>query len=582
MSTGQLEIFAILLGAMALFLWGRWRYDVVAMSALIVAVLLGIVPAASAFEGFGSPAVVTVAMVLVISRALRISGVVDFIADLMTRRAKTPQTQILTLSGTGGVLSAFMNNVGALALMMPLALRSVDRPSRVLMPLSFGSILGGLVTLIGTPPNIIVANFRGRLVDEPFRMFDYAAVGLPTAAIGLMFVVFLGWRLIPKDRKGRKSADELFEISAYIAEARVTEGSELVGKRLRAVEDLAKGEVLAVGLIRNGKRRLAKLRREPLEAGDVLLLRADPAELDRLVDRANLEMAGEKPSEEELRSDEIGLIEAVIPPGSRIEGRTPDALAFRRRYGARLVALARQGGAITRRIGGTRLRAGDVLLLQGPSETLAETVAELGCLPLAERGLSLGRPQRMFLPLAIFGAAIAVAALGLLPVQIAFALVVGLLILLGLIGLREAYESIDWPVIVLLGAMIPLGEALQTTGGTDLIADAIGGLGAQVPALVIVAVLLIVTMTLSDLMNNAATAVVMAPIAFGIATRMELNHDPFLMAVAIGASSAFLTPIGHQNNVLVMGPGGYRFGDYWRVGLPLEVLIVAVSVPLIA
>ena len=582
MTADQVSVFAILGLALVFFLWGRWRYDVVAFTALIAGVLVGIVPTQTAFIGFGHPAVITVAAVLVISRALQISGAINTLADLICRAAKTQTTQMGTLSGVGAALSAFMNNVGALALLMPLALRLSEKPSAVLMPLSFATILGGLVTLIGTPPNIIIANMRVDAGDAPFTMFDFAPVGLPVALVGLGFVLVFGWRLIPKDRTARRSATEIFEVDTYIIEARVTESSELIGKPVSEVEKLGEERSIVVGLLRNDRRQLTRVGREPLQENDILMIRADPSTVDDLIKKAGLELSSDThPSEEKLRSEEIGLIEAVVPPGARIEGRNAHELQLRRHFGVALIALARQGHAVRERLNTVRFAAGDVLLLQGEEESLADAVADLGCLPLAQRGLSLGRSGKAWIPAGVFALAIAVTAVGVLPVHISFAAAVIALVLFQRITMREVYAAIDWPVIILLGAMIPLGSALQSTGGTTLIAGAIVGLSGAFPVWVLLTLVMVATMTLSDLMNNAATAIVMAPIGIAIAQQLGVNSDPFLMATAIGASCAFLTPIGHQNNVLVMGPGGYKFGDYWRMGLPLEILIVIVSVPLI-
>jgi di/tricarboxylate transporter len=582
MTTDQIIIFAILGLALVFFMWGRWRYDVVAFTALIVAVIAGVVPTDAAFRGFGHPAVITVAAVLVISRALQVSGVINMVADAVVRWAKGQGTQMAALSGIGAVLSAFMNNVGALALLLPLGLRLAEKPSAVLMPLSFATILGGLVTLIGTPPNIIVATFRADVADAPFALFDFAFVGVPIAVIGLAFVLLVGWRLIPKDRSGRRSAEEMFELDSYVVEARVNEDSEYVGKRIVELEHLDEDRTLVVGLVRDETRRLMRITHEYLRAGDILLLRVDPATIDELVRDAGLTLTGaEKLHDEDIRSDEIGIVEAVVRPGARVEGHSARSLHMRRRFGVALLALAREGSPVRERLAGVRLRAGDVMLLQGDAGEVSDAVSNMGCLPLAERRLAIGRPVGVFVPLLIFAASVVATAAGWAPVHISFAAAVVALILLNRMSAREAYEIIEWPVIVLLGAMIPVGDALQSTGGTQLIADSIVDLSGAIPVWAILAIVLVVTMTLSDLMNNAATAIVMAPISVAIAQRLGLSPDPFLMAVAIGASCAFLTPIGHQNNVLVMGPGGYRFGDYWRMGLPLEIIIVAVSIPLI-
>jgi len=578
----QAIIFSILGLSMLFFLLGKWRYDVVAFTAFLSAVVAGVIPSENAFNGFSHPAVVTVAAVLIISKTLQTSGVIDNIAIALFRKSYSQSIQRGVLSGLGATLSAFMNNIGALALLMPVALRISKKPGALLMPLSFGSILGGLVTLIGTPPNIIIANYRTNVTGEPFRLFDFAPVGAPVALIGLIYIVLIGWRFIPKNRKGRKSAIDLFDVENYVTEVRVPDDSNFIGKYISELENYSEERSIVVGLIRDKNRILNNLSRVALKANDRLLIRTDPAVFDKLINKKDIELANEnKLDDENLRSDEIGLIEVVIPPSSFIEGRSAQTLRLRQRYSVALIAMARQGQPVNERLGNVIFKAGDVLLLQGESELLTEITATLGCLPLAERGLSFGRPKKAWLPITLFASAILATAFNFVPIHISFSIVVVVLILLRTITPREAYDSVDWSVIILLGSMIPLGNALQLTGGTELIAQGISGIASTMPTFVIITLLLVVTMTLSDLMNNAATAIVMAPIGSAIAQQLEVNVDPFLMAIAIGASCAFLTPIGHQNNVLVMGPGGYKFGDYWRMGLPLEILVVIVSVPLI-
>ncbi len=587
MSSSQALLFALLAGAMGLFIWGRYRYDIVAFGALVIATLLGIVPAPEAFLGFGHPAVITVAAVLVISRALQNSGVVDMLAAKLEVATRDPLIHIGALTGLAAVLSAFMNNVGALALLMPVALQTAAAtgrsPALLLMPLSFGSILGGMMTLMGTPPNIIIASYRQELTGQSFGIFDFSPVGVILALGGVVFITFVGWRLIPKGRRGNKAGEDLFEITDYITELRVLEDSPVIGRGLRDLETLADDEVLGVGVLRGDNHIIAGARYARLRVGDIVIVESDPSALAKVVETAKLELVGKEAFKtEDLTSEEAGVVEAVISPASRLVKRTFAGLQLGQRFNMNLIAIARQGKPFKKRLDKVRLQQGDVLLLQGERESLTETIVDLGCLPLAERGLRIRTRPSPLIPVGIFATALIAAVTGLLPVFVAFSAAIVLLVLMQVVSVREVYASIDWPVIVLLGAMIPLGRALETTGGTDLIASGIvtvtGGLGP----LFIMALLLVVTMTLSDVMNNAATAVVMAPIAATLATQLGVNLDPFLMAVAIGASCAFLTPIGHQNNVLVMGPGGYQFGDYWRMGLPLEILIVAGSIPLIA
>jgi di/tricarboxylate transporter len=586
MSFEQGAVFLVLAATMVLFVWGRWRYDIVALVALLAAVYLGLVPPEAAFAGFGHPAVITVAAVLVISRALQVSGVVNHLARLLAPTRRSARHQIAASSSLAAVLSAFMNNVGALALMLPVTLRNAYRagrsPSQVLMPLSFATLLGGLITLIGTPPNIVIATFREEYVGTPFKMFDFAPVGFTVAAVGLLFITALGWRLIPRHRRGETDDRNLFHIEAYTTEAIVPEQSTLAGEQVRKVEQLCENEVTVMAIIRGNRRILAPSSLETLRPNDVLLLEGDPAALEPLFDGVKLEQTGQREiTAEQLRSEDVRLVEAVLMPNSPIEGQSMRGLRMHDRYGINLLAVARRGQAPRTRLGSIRFKTGDVLLLQGERNTLQQMLTALGCLPLAERGLRVPRRRRILLPVGIFGAAIAAAAYGLVPVQIAFVTAVAALIVTRTPSLREVYDAVEWPIILLLGALIPIGEALQTTGGTALIADAIVGLAGTVPTWTMLALLMVVSMLLSDLVHNTPTAVLMAPVAFGIAQRLGLPVDPFLMAVAVGSASPYLTPIGHQSNTLVMGPGGYRFGDYARMGVPLDLLIVATAVPMI-
>jgi di/tricarboxylate transporter len=583
----QAAIFTILAVSLVLFIWGRWRYDIVAFLALLMSVLAGVVPYGAAFDGLGHPATVTVAMVLIISRALSNSGAVDLISRHVTLNAKRLSFDVAALSGLGAGLSAIMNNVGALALLMPVAIRAANKakqsPAVILMPLSFGSILGGLVTMIGTPPNIIIATFREKSAGEPFGMFDFTPVGIVAALAGVIFISTIGWRLIPAKRRRRLSSREFFDLEDYVSEARVPEDSPAVGLTVHDIEEMAADTgALIVGVIRKGRRGFGVARLETIQAGDLLIIEAGPDDIDSFMTTLNLEVVGvEGPKTSLLSAENVILMEAVVPPRARIERSSVQSERLRTRYGVTLLAVSRQGRPIRERLMSLTIKAGDVLLLQGDADRLSEAIAKIGCLPLAERGLQIGKRNQAGLCAGIFAAAIIAAATGTLPFTIALALAALAMIMLRIVPPREIYESVDWPVILLLGAMIPVGEALETTGATQLIAGLILDYGAGLPPVYILAILMVVTMTLSDIMNNAATAVVMAPISVGIASQLGVNADPFLMTVAVAASCAFLTPIGHQNNMLIMGPGGYHFSDYWRMGLPLEILIIIITLPMI-
>ncbi len=581
-------VLVLLAGLLVLFVSGRWRYDVISFGGLIVAVLTGLVPVSEAFSGFGHPATVTVAVVLIVSRALSLSGAADYLAQRVVVAIGGMLSHIGILSGIAAVLSAFMNNVGALALLIPVTVHSAGRAkhpvSRILMPVSFASILGGLVTLIGTPPNIIVATFRGESTGVPFTMFDFTPVGGCVAVAGIAFITLVGWRLIPERAGEEGMVDGHFGIEEYLSELRVPRDSPSVGLSVAEIEDqfLEGTDVLIVGIVRRGKATSAINRRSVVKSSDVLLVEASPEDLDKFVQILKLKIMGanrEKPGMREMEN--MSLQEVVVTAGSRIEGRTVEMVRFRRTHNVNLLGVSRQGRPHRGRVKNLRFRVGDVLLLQGEVERLSELASRLGCLPLAERGLQFGRRGHAGVAAGLFALGVIAAALGVLPIAIALGVVALIMVTTGILPVREIYEGVDWPVIVLLGSLIPIGHAMESTGATTLIAVGLFDVLADLPAWAILLAVLVITMTLSDVLNNAATAVVMAPISVEIAYAMGANVDTFLMAVAVGASCAFLTPIGHQNNALIMGPGGYRFSDYWRMGLPLEVLIVAVSIPAI-
>lgn len=585
MTVDQISAFAILAGVLVFFIGGWLRYDFVAFGALFAAVVAGIVPSGEAFEGFGNPAVVTVALVLMISEGLRQSGVIDLIAEYAVPDTQSPTLLIAVLAGLAAALSGLMNNVGALALLMPVALQAARRskisPATLLMPLSFGSILGGMTTLIGTPPNILVSNFRAEGAGEPFGMFDYSWVGVPVAAAGVAFVALIGWRLIPVGQNSPASGDPEFDIQPYMTEVRLTEASSLVGTfMLEAMNALTDRDVSVAGLIRGENQIPYPGMTERARVDDILVVTGEADALEKTIADFKLELVGEKEIESgAIKSDRISLVEVVVTPGARIAGMTTKEIGLRNRYGLNLLAVSRQGKQTLTRMNQHRFRPGDVLLLQGDVDQIGDSLSRLGCLPLAKRSLGVGRHRRALFASTVFAAAIAAAAFKVVPITIAFGVAIAVMILGRIVSPTRAYSSIEWPILILLGCMIPVGEALDRTGAAALIAQGIVTLTSGFPTVVALVLVMVVTMTLSDIMNNAATAVVMAPISVQIAERLNSSPDAFLMAVAIGASCAFLTPIGHQNNTLVMGPGGYRFGDYWRMGLPLEILVVAVSVP---
>ena len=586
LSFDQVAILILLVCLFGLLAWGRFRYDIVAFAVLLAAIVAGLVPGEAAFLGFGHPATITVAFILILSRGLSVSGATDIIAKLIAPTTGAPSLHIASLAGVGAVLSAFMNNVGTLGLLMPVAIATGKRAKRaaamLLMPLSFGCILGGLITLVGTPPNIIIAAYRGEVTGTPFSMFDFTPVGIVVAAAGVAFVALVGWRLVPA-RRTTEGEPDFFEVDNYLTEARVPADSGAVGKNAREIEALSTDiDAQIVGLIRAERHLHAPRWMETVRADDILMIEASPDNLNQFVAALGLELIDSQGGRKIL--DEIEdsqLVETVVVPHSDLEGRTVAALGFARLQRINLLAVSRQGRPYRGRLRAFRFRAGDLLLLHGDVEVIAQFVSNHGCLPLRERDLSFGAPTRPLAAVGLFAGAIALAAFGVLSVTVSLGIAAAAMVITRILPVRELYDSVDWPVVVLLGALIPVGGALETTGTSTLIAGWVLTLTSGFPPEFVVVALLVLTMTVSDILNNAATAVVMAPIAYTIALQLGVNPDPFLMAVAIGASCAFLTPIGHQNNALIMGPGGYRFGDYWRMGLPLEALIVIVAVPMI-
>ncbi len=586
LTSDQTILFAIFAVVFALFLWGRWRYDLVAFAALLVGVVVGVVPTSEAFSGFGHPATIIVALVLVVSAGLVKSGAVHLITRTLVDAGRALALHIAIMGGIGAVLSAFMNNVAALALLMPVDLNTAAKakrsPGLTLMPLSFATILGGLATLIGTPPNIIIASVREQSLGAPFLMFDFAPVGVACAIAGLLFVAIVGWRLIPVSGSDEGAAAKLFELADYVAEMAVPEGSAIVGQKLRDLDDEAdKADVAVIGLIRAGRRLYGGARTATIQAGDALVVEAGPEAIDEFRTSLKLEFGDDETVKTSAAGEGQSLIEVVVPENARISGKTALAVGLLWRRGVTLLGISRQGRRITQRVRRTVVKPGDILLLLGPSERLDDVTGWLGCLPLAERGLQVTRDNKTWLAVGIFVAAIAASSFGLVYLPVALGCVVALYVLSDIVPLREVYDQIEWPVVVLLGSMIPLGAALDEAGGTALIAGGIVTATEGLPVWAVLAVLMAVTMTLSDVLNNTATTIVAAPIAIDIAGRLGVSADPFLMAVAVAASCAFLTPIGHKNNTLILGPGGYSFGDYWRMGLPLEVIILIVGVPAI-
>ena len=584
-SVEQTSLLVLVLAVLVFLLWGKVRYDIVAFSALIIGVTLNLIPQDIAFSGFGHPATIIIALVLIVSRGLSNSGVVELIVKYFFSKDRKIPIHIGIMSSIAAGLSALMNNVAALALLMPVdagaAKKSKRRLSLTLMPLSFATILGGMVTLIGTPPNIIIAIYRERTLRAPYNLFDFAPVGIVLTITGILFISLVGWRFLPKSGSRTDARTELQDMVGFVSEAKIPKESKFIGTSLAELSQLAEEhDISLLGVIRKGKRLPGSGRRELLYESDFIVMQGPASSTEAFVGAAHLEFIGVNDSIE-LLGENQAMAEVVVPVGSKIEGKTASNLQLSYRHGVNLLGVSRRGVRFRDRVRTVRIKAGDILLLIGPEDRLPEVVSQIGCLPLAERGLKLLQRRKWGIATISFLIGIVSTSIGIIDMTVALGLIALVYVVVGIVPVTELYESVEWPVIILVGSMIPIGIAMESSGITSLMAREIVISTKETPVFLILLIIMIVTMTLSDILNNVATVLIAAPIALEVAEGLNANPDTFLMAVAVSASCAFLSPIGHKNNTIIMGPGGYRFGDYWKMGLPLEVLVLAVGLPMI-
>ena len=568
---------------MAAFVWGRFRYDLVAALALLASLAVGVVPLDEAFTGFSDDIVIIVGSALLVSAGVARSGIMEFAIQRYAPNGSSVRAQLAMLVVLVAILSAFVKNIGALAIMIPIAFqfarRSNTSPSTFLMPMAFASLLGGLMTQIGTSPNIVVSRVREEITGTAFTMFDFTPVGLVLTATGCIFLILFYW-LVPQRTRRGGSLHEALDIKNYAAEAKVVQGSVVAGKTVADLLKIAGGDTVITSILRAGGVRISLLPDAKLNVGDVLLIEGDPEALDRLVAQAKLSLSDNREvAKSDSSSAEAVAIEAVIGENSSLIGRSAENLLLYDRFNVNLLAVSRKDERLDRKLGTVKLRLGDVVVLQGDQSALPEFLREFGLLPLAERPLLLGSARRGIVPLLILLAAMGTTAVGLVPVPVAFFAAAVMMVLFRVIPIREIYSSVDGPILVMLAALIPVSDSLRRTGATDVLASILAEFGATLPGYGALALILVAAMAVTPFLNNAATVLVMAPIAAGFAATLGYRPEAFLMAVAIGAGCDFLTPIGHQCNTLVMGPGGYRFSDYPRLGLPLSFLVLVVAVP---
>jgi di/tricarboxylate transporter len=594
MTLDQFLLFALLASILGLLLSGRLRYDFVAFGGLLLAVLLGLVPEEEAFSGFSSPAVIIVALVLIASKAFENSGALSWFVRRIGAEVRSVGVHITLTSGIGAALSAVINNVAALALLMPIdiaAARKAGRPPAItLMPLAFATILGGMITLIGTPPNIIASSIRAERLGQPYAIFDFAPVGLAVAIVGLAFIALVGWRLVPK-REDKTAM--LLNDASFKAEIVVPETASLIGRFVADLEEEAEAaDVILLGLLRGKQRVYATMRPIPVAPGDRLIIEGSTdgiaafmkaTGLEDRVDPSDVEPKvtddGEEPSKPERESPQI--VEAVVPFDSSLPGHSARSLDMRRRFGATLIGIARGDILSNRQIRDRAVEAGDVLLLAGRRVALSTTINQFNLIPISRVDIARPRTFQIALVVGLFVAALIAAGTGLLSFATGLAIAVAGYAAFGVVSARELYEQIDWSVIVMLACLLPIGSAFDSTGGTALIASGIAAINFGGSALTALIIVMVATMMLSDVLNNVATIVIMGPVGITLAETLGANPDAFLMSTAVAASCSFLTPIGHKNNTLIMGPASLRFGDYWRLGICLELIVLVVSIPIL-
>ena len=573
----QFAAFGLVVAMLLLFMWGKLRYDLVAMLILLAGATLGVVNPKHAFEGFSNPVIIIIASVLIVSKAISASGVLNGMMTTLLSRVSSTSGQVGMLTAFVTFLSAFIKNVGTLGIFMPVAMDTARRagrsPSIYLMPLAFGSLIGGTITKIGTSPNLLISEVRVQNgASEPFALFDFLYVGLPLSCAAILFLM-IGWRLVPQRISAAKPGGE--NTAHYTTELKILEDSPLIGKDVSEVEALAEGDLIVTSIIRDNGHEYFPSRSWMLYKNDVIVVRADPKAAAKIVDKGKLQIVGaDELDAPEGGHPELEIVEAVVIEDSPLVGNSPSAMRLRRRYDVNLLAISRSGTQIATRIGSHLFRPGDVIVFQGWSERLPAALQELGCLPLADRGLSgLGRQRQGLVSLAILAIAMVLISTKIVPVDVGFFGAAVLILLFRQLSLKEAYEAIEWPVIVMLGCLIPVGEGLKETGATDVVAQVLSTWATNMPGIYALGMMLVASMVLTPFLHHAAAVLVLGPVAAVLAKNLGYNVDPFLMAVALGCACDFLTPIGHQNNLLVMGPGGYRFFDYWRLGLPLSIII---------
>jgi len=577
----QQLIFLVAIGfAFTFWIKGGIRYDLVALIALSIITVGGVIPFESAFLGFSHPAVIIIASVLVMSKGIINTGFIDWLLVKLPIRNRGIGVQISILCTITALISAFVYDIGALAMMMPLAITFANKknisPSVYLLPIAFSAHLGGFLTLIGNAPNLIVSSFRAD-ISAPFQMFDFSHAGIWVFLAVILFISLVGWRIAPK-REKKLGKEEISERFKYASKYFVPKDSSIVGKSVEEFKKSIKEDFMVCFIFR-GKEKITDISEDTkIEKGDFLILRSSLnslKQINNLTDLNLVTIGGDFKKEIDERSYEA---EAGINQYSVLKGMTLEQANIESLYEMEVEAISRKKGKIKEDFSKMSLEEGDILLLRGKEDSINQFIMDFDLLPLAERDIHLEPSAKMTTSLGIFSLSVVMATLNILPAHVSFFIGAVLMVLVGVTSLKETYKRIDWPIIITLGSLIPFGEAMVVSGAAETISSSLLSFTSFASPLVMLGIVLAVSIILSDFVNTIGVAVLMAPIAILLANGLGVSVDPFLMAVAMGGACAFLTPVGHQVNLLVMRPGGFKFTDYWKVGLWLDLIVFIVGI----
>jgi di/tricarboxylate transporter len=581
-------VVGVLVGAVVLFVSERLRSDIVALLALATLLAAGILAPEEGFAGFANPATVTVAAMFVLSAGLERTGAVSVVGGLLERIGRRSPTMALVAMMAGvAFVSAFVNNTAAVAVMLPSVIalsRAIGvSPSKLLIPLSYASLFGGVCTLFGTSTNILVGSLAEDAGQRPFGVFELTPIGLVLLVCGTLYVVLVGTRLLPSRGASNDLAEE-FAVWDYVLEIRLMRGDPSVGSPLGSAQLVTDLRLDVLAVERDGEILTLPRSGLVLHEGDVLRVRCDLDMVKRLEARAGVEVGPRRLwRDEALGGDDATLVEAVVAPSSVVEGQTLREIGLRGRFGATALAIRHHDRLVQSRLADTPLRGGDALLVELATSRVPSLRASREFVVVSERG-SLAPVVRRAVPaVAVVCGVVAAAASGVVPIAVSAVIGALMLVLLGSLSVEEAYRSLDARVIVLLGGILPLGTALERTGVAALLAHGLVEVVGPLGPVAAMSAIFGVTSILTAVMSNTATAALLVPIALGVASALGVDPRPFLAAVAYGASTSFMTPMSYQTNLMVYGPGSYRFADYLRIGTPLTLmfwLLATLLVPL--